>query len=223
MKVSELFEGAMTTMPVRGEKPMALPLETKKAKNPAIGTLAFERLPKWKQAELRKASDERTQKQIDREKAKISEDKRYFVNFESWKMAVKAANPGKTLQFKGRIEGGKHLIYAEVKGEDRCYAVWDDDRDEGELLGEGLIDWAKSIAAKIGKWLMSASGTEEELAKIRKTIEDQIKERELEERKAYQQIAAHLSDAQIRKGVKHERTPTKLRRAMEVEFKSRFA
>lgn len=58
-------EGAITTAPVRGEKPWKPVLDKKKKKNPAIGTLAFEQLPKYRQEELRAAHDKRASKKVD--------------------------------------------------------------------------------------------------------------------------------------------------------------
>lgn len=70
------------------------------------------------------------------EAAKLAEGKK-IRDFDEWKDAVKKAYPDKKLKFKGRVEGGKSLISAEQAGEDRCYGVWDSDKDVGEVLGEG--------------------------------------------------------------------------------------
>ena len=55
-----------------------------------------------------------------------------------WIEAVKKAYPNiaNKLKFKGRVEGGKNLFFAEIPGEDRCYGVFDMDKEEGEVLGE---------------------------------------------------------------------------------------
>lgn len=68
----------------------------------------------------------------------INETKKFTDNIE-WMDAVKAAYPeiADKLRFKGRIEDGKNLMFAEIPGEDRCYGVFDMDDDEGEVLSEG--------------------------------------------------------------------------------------
>lgn len=60
-------------------------------------------------------------------------------DYDQWKAAVEKKYPqhkGK-FQFKGRVEKGKSTISAEIKGMDRSFGVWDDDKDEGVVLGEG--------------------------------------------------------------------------------------
>lgn len=59
-----------------------------------------------------------------------------FKDYDQWKAAVEKKYPehkGK-LQFKGRVEKGKSTISAELKGVDRSFGVWDDDKDEGVVL-----------------------------------------------------------------------------------------
>lgn len=65
----------------------------------------------------------------------INEGKKFTDNLE-WMDGVKAAYPevANKLKFKGRIEDGKNLMFAEIPGEDRCYGVFDMDKDEGEVL-----------------------------------------------------------------------------------------
>jgi len=61
-----------------------------------------------------------------------------YAKVTEWKNKVKEAYPklaGK-FKFKSRSEGGKNLIYAEIDGEDRCYGVFDLEKEEGEVLGE---------------------------------------------------------------------------------------
>lgn len=61
-----------------------------------------------------------------------------FTDQEEWMAAVKKKYPtlADKIQFKGRVEMGKHLVYAEIPGEDRCYGVFNMDEDDGEVLGE---------------------------------------------------------------------------------------
>lgn len=59
--------------------------------------------------------------------------------FEQWKEEVKKAHPehASKMQFKGRSEGGKETISAEVPGLDRSFGVWSGDDDgEGTILGD---------------------------------------------------------------------------------------
>lgn len=65
----------------------------------------------------------------------LKEDEK-FTNHDEWMTGVKAAYPeiANKLKFKGRVEDGKNLLFAEVPGEDRCYGVFDMDKDEGEVL-----------------------------------------------------------------------------------------
>lgn len=73
----------------------------------------------------------------------INEDK-MIKDQEEWQAAVRKKYPNKAIKFKGRVEGGKSTVSAEVSGEDRCYGVWDDDKEEGEVLGEG---WKNTVGA----------------------------------------------------------------------------
>jgi hypothetical protein len=88
------------------------------------------------------------------EAAKLAEGKK-IRDFDEWKDAVKKAYPDKKLKFKGRVEGGKSLISAEQAGEDRCYGVWDSDKDVGEVLGESkqLRKEVRKDGKIIGKFL----------------------------------------------------------------------
>ena len=64
-----------------------------------------------------------------------------FTDFDTWKQAVLHSYPAqaKKMKFKGRFEGGKHTISAEVPGEDRSYGVWDGEEDYGKVLSEGSV------------------------------------------------------------------------------------
>lgn len=57
---------------------------------------------------------------------------------QDWMNAVKRFY-GQDIKFRSRVEDGKHLIWAEMPGEDRCYGVWNMDDEEGEVLGEGKV------------------------------------------------------------------------------------
>lgn len=59
-------------------------------------------------------------------------------DFEQWQNAVKNAHPehAARLKFKGRIEGGKDTISAEIPGHDRSFGVWDHDEGKGYVLKE---------------------------------------------------------------------------------------
>lgn len=64
-----------------------------------------------------------------------------YTDFDDWKQAVLNSYPAqaKKIKFKGRFEGGKHTISAEIPNEDRSYGVWDGDKDKGVVLSEGAI------------------------------------------------------------------------------------
>lgn len=55
-----------------------------------------------------------------------------------WQAAVKEKYPqfAKKIQFKGRVEGDKNMVCAEIRGMDRCFGVWDMDKEEGIILEE---------------------------------------------------------------------------------------
>lgn len=61
-----------------------------------------------------------------------------YTDFDDWKAAVLNSYPqqAKKIKFKGRMEGGKDTISAEVPGEDRSYGVWDADKERGVVLSE---------------------------------------------------------------------------------------
>lgn len=74
-----------------------------------------------------------------------SEKKETFTDKDEWMAAVKRTYPDKAdkIQFKGTVEDGKHLFYAQIPGEDRCYGVFNMDDDEGEVLHEGFFSKKK--------------------------------------------------------------------------------
>lgn len=77
---------------------------------------------------------------IAREKLKRGiKEEETFTDFDDWKAAVLNSYPSKAknIKFKGRMEGGKTTISAEIPGEDRCYGVWDQEEDKGHVLSEG--------------------------------------------------------------------------------------
>jgi hypothetical protein len=89
----------------------------------------------------------------------IYEGKKFTDNLE-WMDGVKAAYPevANKLKFKGRVEDGKNLMFAEIPGEDRCYGVFDMDKDEGEVLSENIFGQGTSISDynKYAEWIEMA-------------------------------------------------------------------
>jgi len=61
-----------------------------------------------------------------------------FTDFDDWKQAVLNSYPAqaKKMRFKGRMEGDKDTISAEVPGEDRSYGVWIQNADKGYVLND---------------------------------------------------------------------------------------
>lgn len=75
------------------------------------------------------------------------EGKKEYTDEEEWVDAVKKAHPevAAKLKFKGRVEGGKDTISAEVSGQDRSYGVFDNDAGKGIVLEEpGKVHVRKS-------------------------------------------------------------------------------
>ncbi len=72
----------------------------------------------------------------------MSEDDIDEKKLSAWKDAVKKAHPehARKMKFKGRYEGGKDMICAEVPGMDRCFGVFDLDKLKGTVLGEEQLD-----------------------------------------------------------------------------------
>jgi len=75
-----------------------------------------------------------------RELQNIIVEKTSISDRDEWMDAVKKAYPDKAskIQFKGGVENGKHLFWAQIPGEDRAYGVYSMDDEEGEVLGESL-------------------------------------------------------------------------------------
>ena len=71
------------------------------------------------------------------EKTPVKEAKQ-FTDYDDWKQAVLLSYPAqaKKIKFRGRIEGTKNTISAEIPGEDRSYGVWDNDTENGVILSE---------------------------------------------------------------------------------------
>lgn len=62
-----------------------------------------------------------------------------LTDYQEWMAAVKKAYPGVKLQFKSDPDDKTdNTIIAVVKGEDRCYGVWDQAKEQGEVLGESM-------------------------------------------------------------------------------------
>lgn len=61
-----------------------------------------------------------------------------YTDFNDWKKAVLNSYPAqaKKIIFRGRMEGKKTTISAEIPGQDRSYGVWDQDDEEGVVLSE---------------------------------------------------------------------------------------
>jgi len=59
-----------------------------------------------------------------------------YKDYEDWQAAVKKAYPeyAAKMKFKGRVEQGQDTISAEVPGLDRCFGVWSQDMEEGEVV-----------------------------------------------------------------------------------------
>lgn len=79
---------------------------------------------------------------------KIAEEA--YTDFDDWKQAVLNSYPtkAKQIKFKGRMEGGKDTISAEVPGEDRCYGVWNQEKEKGVVLSEAKGDMIKAYGIK---------------------------------------------------------------------------
>lgn len=77
-----------------------------------------------------------------------SEDDLDTKKLNAWKEKVKKAHPDHAakMKFKGRYEGGKDMICAEVPGLDRCFGVFDMDKQKGDVLGEEKLKWHDSDA-----------------------------------------------------------------------------
>lgn len=58
--------------------------------------------------------------------------------YKKWETKVKEKHGDKGIKFKGRIESGVHTVSAEVPGQDRCYAVWDHDKNSGHIFEDEI-------------------------------------------------------------------------------------
>lgn len=106
--------------------------------------------------------DPSTQMQYTFTRANYVGESKDFGDFEEWKKAVLLSYPAqaKKIKFKGRLEGKKHTVSAEIPGEDRSYGVWDMDTENGVVLSEGSSPFkpnakVKSVTIEEG-WLKAA-------------------------------------------------------------------
>jgi hypothetical protein len=85
-----------------------------------------------------------------------------YTDIEDWKQAVKNSYPqqARRISFLSRMEGSKMTVSAEIKGEDRCYGVWDQESDKGVVLSEAeSTTWSKT--KKVGTHLKTDEPTYE--------------------------------------------------------------
>ena len=143
------------------------------------------------------------QKEIDSIHKKIKEsvdmnEAQAYTDFEDWKAAVLHSYPAqaKKIKFKGRMEGNKDTISAEVPGEDRSYGVWDQDEEKGVVLSEGAASAIVAAAKKIGKWLLQPV-----TAVSDKNIEEYVNAVEelkaMKEQRMWAGLMARLTDEQL--------------------------
>jgi hypothetical protein len=68
-----------------------------------------------------------------------------YTDINDWKQAVKNSYPqqAKRISFLSKMQGNKMTVSAEIKGEDRCYGVWDQEDDKGVVLSEAAT-WSKT-------------------------------------------------------------------------------
>lgn len=122
-----------------------------------------------------------------------------YTDFDDWKKAVLHSYPAqaKKIQFKGRFEGGKHTISAEIPNEDRSYGVWDGDADKGVVLSEGATKSVKALASKIGKWLVSPVLTKEHMQSIKDLVDAEMKLGKSREDVVWSSIMKEMSAEQL--------------------------
>lgn len=96
-----------------------------------------------------------------------------FGDFEEWKKAVLLAYPTQAnkMKFKGRIEGGKQTVSAEVPGEDRSYGVWDMDEENGVVLSEGASPFKPNVKVKIVGGPADVRGKEGYIGEIKTDVQ----------------------------------------------------
>ena len=144
-----------------------------------------------------------------------------FTNFDDWKQAVLNSYPtkAKQIKFKGRMEGNKDTISAEVPGEDRSYGVWDQDEEKGVVLSEGMMDDIKAVAKKFGKWLIEPVYGDEYFTDI---VNYETLLKKMQEDEMWVRIMATLSNDQLEKAVvlKNVKTP-QIKIAAKAELQKR--
>ena len=59
-----------------------------------------------------------------------------YTDEQEWIDAVRKAYPNlaDNFLFRGRVEHGVNTISAEIKGEDKCYGVWDPETEQGKVF-----------------------------------------------------------------------------------------
>lgn len=77
----------------------------------------------------------------------LDESQQVFKDYEKWQKAVKAQYPkyASKMRFNGRVRFGFQNISAEVPGLDRSFGVWDDDKEEGVVLSEHVLELANIV------------------------------------------------------------------------------
>ena len=104
-------------------------------------------------------------------------DEAAYTDFDDWKQAVLNSYPAqaKKIKFKGRMEGKKTTISAEIPGEDRSYGVWDQDEEKGTVLSEKIVQEGVSpfqlkTKVRFVKGPKDVVGKEGYIAEIRKEV-----------------------------------------------------
>jgi hypothetical protein len=80
------------------------------------------------------------------------------ADYDKWMAKVKAKHGDKKYNIRHRIEKGVHTSSAEVPGQDRSYAVYDHDKNEGHIfeeseavVGEEILDERELTDAEVAK------------------------------------------------------------------------
>jgi preprotein translocase subunit YajC len=111
---------------------------------------------------------ERIQGRLDALDKKVDEAITY-TDIEDWKKAVKNSYPqhASKMRFNGRMEGGKMTVSAEIPGEDRCFGVWDQEDEKGEVLSEStnLERKQKRIGLMIDDYIKRSKATTNDIKK----------------------------------------------------------
>lgn len=94
-----------------------------------------------------------------------------YTDYNDWKSAVLNSYPTQAakIKFKGRMEGGKMTVSAEIPGQDRSYGVWDDDKDQGVILSEAAVFKLKAKVKMVGG-PVDVKGKEGHIAEIRTDV-----------------------------------------------------